>query len=229
MTRTEVVRALNDEYARLRDENRRVREARIAEVTAADPSIDALVHGGFALFQRQARQLLAHPEQAQTMAQETRRQAAENDRALRERLRALGYPEDYLQPIYRCPICRDTGYVGEGVREECVCFRQRVTQRLFDNAAAETGAAQTFERFDESVFPADEKLDGGYTQRQLSLAVRNICLNYARRYPDTERPGLLLMGRTGLGKTFLLNCIRNELIARGFVPMKVTEIGRAHV
>ena len=37
MTRADVVRALNEEYARLRDENLRRRDQRIDEVIAADP------------------------------------------------------------------------------------------------------------------------------------------------------------------------------------------------
>ena len=31
-----------------------------------------------------------------------------------------------------------------------------------------------------------------------------------------------MMGESGLGKTYLLNCILNRLIARGFAPIKVT-------
>ena len=222
MTRADVMRALHEEYARLREENIRLREARANEVIAADPALEPLIRGGAALFQRQARRLLAHPEQAEALADETRRQAAANDRALRARLKALGYPETYLDPVYRCPVCRDTGYVGDGVREECACFRQRLAQRLYDEASAGTGAAQTFEAFDESIFPDGEKVDGARTQRQRSLAARNLCRDFADRYPATDRPSLLLMGNTGLGKTYLLNCVQNALIGRGFAPVKVT-------
>jgi len=222
MTRADVVRALNEEYARLREENIRKREARVDEVIAADPALEPLVHSGAALFQRQARMLLAHPEQAEALARQTRQEAAANDRALRARLKALGYPEDYLDPIYRCPVCRDKGYVGDPVREDCACFRQRLAQRLYDEAYAGTGSAQTFATYDESIFPDDEKVDGVRTQRQRSLAVRDLCLEYARSCPASIRPGLLLMGNTGLGKTFLLNCVQNLLIERGFAPVKVT-------
>ena len=222
MTRADVVRALNEEYARLRDENLRRRDQRIDEVIAADPAMEPLVHGGAALFQRQARLLLAHPEQAEEIAKNTKAQAAANREALRARLKALGYPEDYLEPIYRCPVCRDRGYVGEPIREECACFRQRLAQRLYDEAFAGTGAAQTFDAFDEAIFPDDETVDGVRTQRQRARAVRDICREYARSCPAAARPGLLLMGNTGLGKTFLLNCIQNTLIERGFAPVKVT-------
>ena len=221
MVRADVVRALNEEYTRLRDENNQIHERREAEVIAADPGIEPLVHGGAALFQRSARMLLTHPEQAEALSKETRTQAAANDRALRARLIKLGFAENYLDPIYRCPLCRDTGYVGSGVRTECACFRQRLAQRLYE-ASAGSGSAQTFETYDETVFPDDDLVDGAHTQRQLALLVRSLCRDYADSCPDRGKPGLLLMGNTGLGKTFLLNCIRNALARRGFAPVTVT-------
>lgn len=37
-----------------------------------------------------------------------------NNRELAAHKKALlkehGYPEDYLEPIYECPLCHDTGY-----------------------------------------------------------------------------------------------------------------------
>ena len=69
MTRNDIVRALNEEYDRLRTDNQRERDRRIAEVIARDPSMEALIYGGRDLFQKQVRLLLAHPEQAEKNAQ----------------------------------------------------------------------------------------------------------------------------------------------------------------
>lgn len=222
MTRNDIVRALNEEYDRLRAENLRERDRRIGEVIAKDPSMEALIYGGRDLFQKQARLLLSHPEQAEKNARETRLLAAENDRQLRKRLKELGYAENYLDPIYRCPVCKDRGWVGDGVREMCACFKQRLTRRLYEESAAGTGAAQSFEAFDETIFPDDEKVSGSRTQRQLIRRARTICEEYADSYPDTDHLGIIMMGESGLGKTYLLNCILNRLIARGFAPIKVT-------
>lgn len=222
MTRSDIMRALNEEYDRVRTENQHLREGRIDEVVARDPAMKALIFGGAELFRRQARLLLSHPEQAEQAAAQTRRLAAENDKKLRARLKELGFPEDYLDPVYRCPICRDKGWVGDSVREMCVCFKQRFTRRLYEESSAGTGSAQTFEAFDEAIFPQEEKVSGPYTQRQLALRARDICRAYAEAYPQTERLGLVLMGESGLGKTYLLNCIQNRLIERGFAPVKVT-------
>lgn len=221
MTRSDIIRQLAEEYARLRAENEKKREDRIDEVLGRDPSMDELIHGGMALFQSQTRALLARPEQAEEIARQTRQRAAANDRLLRARLEKMGYPANYLDPIYRCALCRDRGYVGDGVREQCACFRQRVVRRMYEETASTAGAAQTFESYDENIFPDDEKY-GGYTQRQIALRARDVCRAWSERYPQTDRQGLVLMGETGLGKTFLLNCMENAVIARGYAPTKIT-------
>lgn len=39
-------------------------------------------------------------------------------------LSRAGYPEDYLNPIYTCPRCKDTGFLDNG--EKCVCLTQKL-------------------------------------------------------------------------------------------------------
>lgn len=46
-------------------------------------------------------------------------------------LRQSGFPADYLDPVYRCKQCRDTGYVGEPIREMCPCLRSAFYARLY--------------------------------------------------------------------------------------------------
>ena len=55
---------------------------------------------------------------------EVQRLREENNRLLARRrqiLLRLGHGEDYLEPPYECPHCKDQGYIGT---EMCQCFRQ---------------------------------------------------------------------------------------------------------
>ena len=45
----------------------------------------------------------------------------------RRLLKENGFPEDYLDPVFRCPDCRDTGLIGG---KHCHCFDREVI-RLF--------------------------------------------------------------------------------------------------
>ena len=42
-----------------------------------------------------------------------------------------GYPEDYLDPVYTCPDCKDTGYIGT---EKCHCFHQAVIRLIYSDS-----------------------------------------------------------------------------------------------
>ena len=62
-----------------------------------------------------------------------------------------------------------------------------------------------FDRFDSSMFKDAEQLKR--TQK-----AAKICREYAQSLEYNGAHGLLLMGETGLGKTFLIDCIGREAI-----------------
>lgn len=135
---------------------------------------------------------------------------------IREALRKNGYPENYLEPVYACPVCRDTGYVGEPIREKCDCVRKRYQAKLRREIGLPEDGSETFENFRPEVFP-DEKMEGGgpFTQRQFMNEIRANCEAWANDYPNQLRRDLVLSGKSGLGKTFLMHAMASRLIDRG--------------
>ncbi len=222
MTRSEIIRSLHEEYARMREENLREHERRLKEVNERDPKIGELALSSRELFMQQARNLLRRPGDAEALAMSTRQQAAQLRRQQEKRLVAAGFPATYLDPVYRCRECRDTGYVGDGVREMCSCMNKRLIEIMYESARERGTAEQRFDTFSETLLPNDVKVDGANTQRAIAVAARNLCREYAESYPNNMRLSLLLTGETGLGKTFLLHCIENRLLQRGFSPISLT-------
>ena len=49
-------------------------------------------------------------------------------------LKEAGYSSDYLEPIYYCKKCKDTGYID---RKKCHCFRQKEIQLLYSSSRME--------------------------------------------------------------------------------------------
>ena len=43
-------------------------------------------------------------------------------------LTSAGYPENYLEPVYECPDCKDTGYVNG---RRCHCFEQAAINLVY--------------------------------------------------------------------------------------------------
>ena len=76
------------------------------------------------------------------------------------------------------------------------------------------GKRESFETFELSLFP-DEPLPGkNYSQRMLMKKRRDDCREWADRYPDVQCRNMLLTGKSGLGKTFLLHAVAERLIER---------------
>ena len=130
-------------------------------------------------------------------------------------LRQHGFEENYLDPVCQCPVCGDTGYVGEIVRENCECFNQAFYARMYRRMGLSESTQQSFESFDLNVF-SNEKLPGKtYSQRELMTVIRKTCEAYADSYPSVNVKDMLLMGQSGLGKTYLMHAMAKRLIQRG--------------
>lgn len=145
---------------------------------------------------------------------------AEDMEAYNLRLRALlkenGLPEDYLQPVYECPDCHDTGFVGEPVKSRCACFKREYFKRLGKSIGLNERTPQTFETYREDVFPPEVIPELKVSQRAYMAVLRDRCQKYADAFPDTSVPDMLFMGPSGLGKTFLMQAIAHRVLERGF-------------
>ena len=142
----------------------------------------------------------------------------EDLRDLREQkaliIRAAGYPDDYLELHYRCPDCRDTGLVDG---RKCHCFLQaqmkllHAQSNLEDVLERENFKALSYEYYDDTeILPQLGITNAAYMRRVVAG-----CKEFVRVF-DKKHDNLLFTGSTGVGKTFLTNCIARELIERSF-------------
>lgn len=125
-------------------------------------------------------------------------------------LRAKGYPPDYMEMRYKCPDCMDTGY-KDG--RKCHCFRQAEMRYLYAQSnIEELVALENFSTFSFAFFDDTAVLPVlGRTVRQYMRQVVETCRRFADNFAQ-EGGNLLFTGPTGVGKTFLTNCIAKELI-----------------
>lgn len=156
-------------------------------------------------------------------AKEIAAQAQEQVRQLRCQaegaLRAAGHTPEELEPKYGCPICKDTGFVGTPIHEYCSCIKVALMRRLYDEASI---GDETFEHFDLNVFSEEAETPSGRSQRQVMEQYRIYCEKYADAFPEVKKRNLLLVGQSGLGKTYMLNCIAARLLDRGIPVLRIT-------
>lgn len=124
-----------------------------------------------------------------------------------------GYPADYLKPVYECADCKDTGYIDG---RKCHCFEKLIVQYLYSQSnLKDVLEHENFSHFNLNFYPDDYTEEAtGETPRDNMRHVLETVKSYLSGFSDT--PGnLLLYGNTGVGKTFLTNCIANELLKKG--------------
>ena len=209
--REQILRELQAEYEQRRASDLQEETRRRSEAVNACPGLQQLLDSRQTLIYGSLRGILEGKEQQTDTAGEMARLNTQ----VRLLLKSGGYPEDWLEPVYQCPLCRDTGYVGEPVREMCGCMRREYFARLYRAIGLHTSDEESFEKFSLDVFDASEPVSGGMTQRAAAAVARRICEEYADSYPDSSTEDLVLMGKSGLGKTYLMHCMARRLLERG--------------
>ena len=220
MTREQIMARLAQEYARRREDNLRLFEQRRDDACARCPGLRELLDQRHAAVVEGVRSSLLQPRRDPQANAGLSGRMAQWNRQIAQKLTEAGLGADFLQPVYTCAVCRDEGYVYDPSRRMCDCMRRELNRRILEESGLGAGTG-SFETFDETIFP-DEPLDGGPSQRQVMRMNRDICLRYADGFPQTGTRDLLLMGKSGLGKTFLLQCIARRVAERGHLPTCVS-------
>lgn len=219
MTRQEHIDRLLGIYARRRAAAEQDRDARVEQTRQDYPEIGALIDEGRNLVTESARRLALQPARGKELAEEMRLRSADWDRRLKSAIQKAGLAPDVLSLRPKCPYCKDLGYMENTFpRRYCACFESALVREMSEAMATE----QSFETFSLDVFPDDVPGGQGFSQRDFAERVRRLLQNYADRYPNNAKPNVTLLGKSGLGKTFFLNCVAQRLRERGFPVMQMT-------
>ncbi len=135
-------------------------------------------------------------------------------------LRDNGYPEDYLDPIYYCKDCHDTGFIGS---MKCHCFRQAVVDLLYSQSNLKKVLEnENFHTFSFNYY-SETNIDPstGKSARDTMLRNYNAAKDFISNF-DSQTQNMLFYGEPGRGKTFLSNCIANELLKTGHTVLYLT-------
>lgn len=193
-------------YERRRDANRSLLASRKKEIYNRIPGYEELTDSVSSFSVDAARRVLSGEDDALSRLHDT---LADISHRQKEMLSAAGYPEDYLEPVYDCPDCQDTGYVEDdgGRKEKCHCFRQQEVSLLYDQSnIREVIARENFSTLSYDHYQGEDLL-------HFKAAV-STSLNFVQNFKE-DYHNLFFYGTVGTGKSFLSGCIANELIKRG--------------
>lgn len=216
------------EYELSQNRNRRLLEERENEIYRNIPEYQKLVESTGSVAKACAKKLLDGDEQALAVL---RKQLAALSQEKKHLLRQHGYPENYLDPIYDCPYCQDTGYstdtdtainnfestadtvftpdavAANSLRRKCRCLRQKEISLLYEQSNIQKIIEK--ENFSTLSFEYYE----GEDRKRFQEAVR-ISLDFVQNF-EQDYHNLFFYGTVGTGKSFLSGCIARELLQTG--------------
>lgn len=133
-----------------------------------------------------------------------------------------GFPKNQLMPIYTCNDCKDTGFIKN---KRCHCLEKKILDAILKQSGlTEELKNYDFKKFSLSYY-SPTVIDTASHKTELELAKKAISgsklfiKNLTKNLPVHS---LLFYGNPGVGKTFLLNCIANELMQKGIFVVYFT-------
>lgn len=143
----------------------------------------------------------------------------EMDDKIEKELNKVGYSKKDFEPKYECKICNDTGKIEEkGAVKYCKCFLQKVINEAYKQYNMSRLQSENFNTFDTCYYSSKaDKSKYGIDKSPLENieSIKTLAENFVKNIDDVEQKNLLFVGNTGLGKTFIANCIANDLIKSG--------------
>lgn len=134
-------------------------------------------------------------------------------------IKTLSKENNYLNPHFECKLCKDTGYVQkDNSLVMCSCLKQRVFDIAYNKSNMGNLERENFSNFNEKLFSEKtdkEKYKSDISPRKNILIIKEKAENFIKNFDDPEEKNLIFTGNTGVGKTFLTNCIANEILKLG--------------
>ena len=138
-----------------------------------------------------------------------------------------GYPENYFEPPYACLDCKDTGYIGS---QKCHCFTQAAIDLVYTQSnIRHILDMENFEHFSYQYY-SDKQINPATGLSSLATAENAVrdCLEFVNTF-DKEFRNLFFYGDTGIGKTYLSNCVAKSLLDSGHSVIYFTASSLFHI
>ena len=163
--------------------------------------------------------LISEPKEKQKLLQNLKKQT---NALLKEKiafLKQLSKDSSYLNPHFECKLCKDTGYIEKnGVSTMCNCLKQKIFDIQYNKSNIGNLDKENFDTFDFNVYsdkPNIEMYNSNISPRENMHKIYDACQNFIKNFDNPDEKNLMFLGPTGLGKTFLSNCMAKKLLESG--------------
>ena len=194
-----------------RNDARTTQEQHLQEVEQTIPEIIEINRQLF----HTSQELMQIIRSGKNVEERTKRLALQNQQGqamIRQLLVMHGYPETYLDIIYQCPYCNDTGYANGTY---CSCLLT-LTGNLAAKELNQTAQIQLcrFDTFSLEYYRGQKTKEGADCYL-IMKKILEYCQDYALHF-NKKSPKILMFGKTGRGKTHLSLSIASVVLEHGY-------------
>lgn len=134
-------------------------------------------------------------------------------------IKNLSKENEYLNPHFECKLCKDTGYIQKDkTTTMCTCLKQKIFNIAYNKSNMGNLEKENFSNFNIRIFsdkPDKEKYKSDLSPKQNMLIIKEKVQTFIENFDNFDEKNLIFTGATGVGKTFLTNCIANEILKQG--------------
>lgn len=130
-------------------------------------------------------------------------------------------PRDFLTVDFKCKICDDTGFLKTG--KPCSCYKQEQIKISYEHSNITAVLdRENFDTFNLDIFSTEYNAAYKTTPKEHMMTVLANCESFVYDFEKKNQNNMLFFGQTGLGKTFLCNCIAKALLDKGHTVLYQT-------
>lgn len=215
-----LIKELSKEYERKRDLKKREKDLRVKKLYRELPAIERIDDEIFKIGLDTSKNIIGNPETSQRLILEAKEKIEELKMEKAYIMTESNIPADYMEIKYDCSKCQDRGYIDG---EQCVCLKQKLVSRAYEMSNIESILSkENFSTFDIKKFSNEKFEDESLSPRENMIEIRSISKAFIDNFKEDNDINLLFYGTTGLGKTFLSNCIAKELLDKNYIVIYQT-------
>ncbi|HZK00521.1 MAG TPA: ATP-binding protein [Tissierellaceae bacterium] len=208
-------------YEKKRDRNERDRRRRTEEVYKKIPAIKGLDEEMRKTGLEMSKAIIANPDNYEVTIKEAKERIEKLKMEKAYLLTESNIELDYMDLKYECSKCEDTGYI-DGINR-CNCLKQELVSQAYMMSNLEhVLEKENFKNFNINIFKDEPFEDEVMTPRENMLDILGISEAFINDFDSPNGDNLLFYGTTGLGKTFLCNCIAKALLDKNKIVIYQT-------
>ena len=216
-----MIKQITLEYENKRDRNERDRRRRIEEVYNKIPAIKRIDEDIKMSGIDMSKAIITNPQDYNEIIEKAKKDIERLKMEKAFLLTESNIELDYMDLKYDCSICEDTGYIES--LKKCSCLRQVMVSRAYKMSNLEYILEnENYQNFDIDIFKDEPFEEENMTPRENMLEILGITEGFIDNFDERNGDNLLFYGSTGLGKTYLCNCIAKFLLDKNKIVIYQT-------